>query len=182
MRIGDPDGHGEYGRLTHTDEGVICHECGHAFHQLATHVRTVHGYSSAAEYREVHGLRLREKLVSKATQRKMSERWEADREGRLKTLAEGRDVRKAITASAKANRSENWSPATRAARIAAAQAKRGRELTEDEKAYLSTDVGMEEWCRRAREVLQDSTVTAASMSRSLGLSASAVSQRLRRYP
>lgn len=182
MRIGDPDGHGEYGRLTHTEEGIICHECGHAFHQLATHVRTVHGYSGAAEYRAVHGLRLREKLVSKATQARMSEKWEADREGRLKTLAEGRDVRKAIKASRKKNRQENWSPATRAARLAAVEARRGRELTEEEQARLTADVGMEEWCRRAREVLEDPTVNASSMSRSLGLSPSTVSQRLRRYP
>lgn len=182
MRIGDPDGHGEYGRLTHTDEGIICHECGHAFHQLATHVRTVHGYSGAAEYREVHGLRLREKLVSKATQRKMSARWEESRDSRLEALDRGRDVRKAIEASTAKNREENWSPATRAARLAAVEARRGRELTEEEKAYLTADVGMAEWCRRAREVLEDPAVNASSMSRSLGLSPSAVSQRLRRYP
>ena len=37
MELGDADGHGRYGMLDETSDGLVCHECGRAFPNLGLH-------------------------------------------------------------------------------------------------------------------------------------------------
>lgn len=178
MRLGDPDGFGRYGRVEHTDDGLVCHDCGRAFHQLSTHARMAHDYPDAASYREAHGLKRTERLVSRKASTSMSDSWEKHRDLHLKAL-ESRDWQKAVDAS---HQVDMWSPAARESRQEQLKARKGRQLTEQETAWLSEAIPMDEWCARARKILEDPTVSRPSMSRSLGLADSTVSARLRRYP
>ncbi|MEV7930474.1 MucR family transcriptional regulator [Kitasatospora sp. NPDC088779] len=54
-RIGQIDGHGQYGIFDDDGSTVLCHECGRRLKGLAFHVNRAHGMS-AAQYREAHGL------------------------------------------------------------------------------------------------------------------------------
>jgi hypothetical protein len=63
MELGDTDGHGHYGLLDETSDGLVCHECGHAFPHLGLHAWRGHGMT-ADQYRETHGLQRRRGIVS----------------------------------------------------------------------------------------------------------------------
>jgi hypothetical protein len=63
MELGNVDGHGRYGLLEETGDGLVCHECGRAFPNLGLHAWRGHG-TTAAQYREAHGLQRRRELVS----------------------------------------------------------------------------------------------------------------------
>ena len=72
---GSPDGFGLYGVLGRDDDGrVVCHECGRACEQLATHLRYSHDMS-AVEYREAHGLSTGTRLMGLSTLAKLSDSW-----------------------------------------------------------------------------------------------------------
>ena len=43
MELGDADGHGRYGMLDETSDGLVCHECGRAFPNLGLHAWRGHG-------------------------------------------------------------------------------------------------------------------------------------------
>ena len=63
MEPGDVDGHGRYGMLEETGDGMVCHECGRAFPNLGLHAWRGHGMT-AAKYRGTHGLQRRRGLAS----------------------------------------------------------------------------------------------------------------------
>ena len=42
LRVGDPSGHGVWGRVDRTAEGVLCHECGQRFASLGIHLARAH--------------------------------------------------------------------------------------------------------------------------------------------
>lgn len=184
MRVGDPDGHGRYGYIDHDSDGLlICHDCGKGCAQLATHARYAHGYASAADYRQAHGLRRSEKLAAPAARQRMSQAYERNRDLHLEALEKSRDPERANARSVQVRTTPGqWSPAARVSFAEHLRSRRGRGVTEEERAMLGDDLPMDEWCRRAREILQDPTISVTSMSLSLGWSAATVQQRLRRYP
>ncbi|AXH95970.1 MucR family transcriptional regulator [Ornithinimicrobium avium] len=65
LRVGQPDGHGRYGMVDETADGLLCHECGRRFTHLGLHVSKAHDLT-ADEYRRAHGLS-RRGLVAKET-------------------------------------------------------------------------------------------------------------------
>lgn len=66
MNIGDRDGHGHYGALDEDSDGLLCHECGLRFAHLGLHAWKSHG-TTAAEYRQEHGLARSYGLVASET-------------------------------------------------------------------------------------------------------------------
>lgn len=66
LKVGDQDGHGQYGVLDEDADGLLCHECGDRFAHLGLHVWKRHGVT-ASEYRETHGLSRRRGLVVSST-------------------------------------------------------------------------------------------------------------------
>jgi hypothetical protein len=70
MRVGDPDGHGQYGMLHEAPEGLLCHECGQPHRHLGLHVWRAHGITTA-QYREAHGLLRSRGLVANDLRRLM---------------------------------------------------------------------------------------------------------------
>ena len=42
LRVGDRSGHGVWGRVDRTAEGVLCHECGQRFASLGIHLARAH--------------------------------------------------------------------------------------------------------------------------------------------
>ncbi len=66
LAYGDPDGHGHYGILEETAEGLRCHECEWVGAHLGLHVAKTHNLP-AADYRVEHGLRRSKGLVAEAT-------------------------------------------------------------------------------------------------------------------
>jgi hypothetical protein len=70
---GDRTGHGRFGILERTWDGVSCHECGGWYSSLAAHIRLAHDLT-AAEYRQRYGLARRQPLVSLAMSEAMSTR------------------------------------------------------------------------------------------------------------
>ena len=68
LSVGDADGHGRYGVLEETDEGMLCVECGWAGRHLGLHAFRAHGLS-ADDYRTRHGLRRRRGLVASETRK-----------------------------------------------------------------------------------------------------------------
>lgn len=186
MRVGDPDGHGLYGRLEETEDGLVCHDCGRVVRHLATHARMAHGYADAAAYRRAHGLLRGQRLVSRAASEVMSRRWReraARGEDMLGRLQAHRDPARASEASRRVvSTPSEWSPAARASRRAYGRSRAGRALTAGEAAWLGDDVSMEVWCRRARALLEDPAVSARSIGDAVGVTAGAVQARLRRYP
>ncbi|MBC7298977.1 MAG: MucR family transcriptional regulator, partial [Demequina sp.] len=71
MQYGDPDGHGHYGILDVTADGLLCHECGWRGAHLGLHSWQAHGITASA-YRERHGLRRSKGLVAADLHQKMS--------------------------------------------------------------------------------------------------------------
>lgn len=71
MQYGDPDGHGRYGILDVTADGLLCHECGWRGAHLGLHSWKAHGITASA-YRERHGLRRSKGLVAADLHQKMS--------------------------------------------------------------------------------------------------------------
>lgn len=65
VRIGQPSGHGEYGRMTAdlTGSHIRCHECGRWFQTLGNHLPRKHELTSGA-YRDLHGLAASEPLMA----------------------------------------------------------------------------------------------------------------------
>lgn len=183
MRVGDPDGHGRYGHLEETSEGLVCHDCGRPYRHLATHVRLSHGYTDAMHYRKDHGLKRKQRMVSRSTSDALKASYARHRDAHLAALESSRDTAAATDASRTVRTTPGeWAPAARASRQAHLTSRRGRGLTGSEREWLGDDLDMTEWCRRARVILQDPAISQTSMSRSLGLSDEAVNQRLRRYP
>ena len=66
MRVGDVDGHGLFGVLDETADGLLCHDCGWRGQHLGLHAYRAHG-RSAASYRIAHGLKRTRGLVGAAT-------------------------------------------------------------------------------------------------------------------
>lgn len=66
MKIGDPDGHGQYGVVDENTDGLLCHECGHRFTHLGLHVWRRHELT-AADFRQAHGLSKVRGLVASET-------------------------------------------------------------------------------------------------------------------
>lgn len=60
--VGAPSGFGVFGRMTRTASTVLCHECGKTFKTLGSHLRFTHDMSSA-EYRDAHGIAVRDQLM-----------------------------------------------------------------------------------------------------------------------
>lgn len=55
MKVGDADGHGQYGVLDEDNDGLLCHDCGRRYTHLGLHAYKAHGIP-AAQYRQAHGL------------------------------------------------------------------------------------------------------------------------------
>lgn len=70
--IGSPSGHGQWGILERTEDGVLCHECGQWRESIGAHL-AAHDMT-AAEYRQRHGLARMQPLVSLRLSREQSER------------------------------------------------------------------------------------------------------------
>lgn len=66
MKVGDPDGHGQYGVLDEDEGGCLCAECGWRGVHLGLHAYRAHGLT-AAEYKQRHGLRRSKGLVATGT-------------------------------------------------------------------------------------------------------------------
>jgi hypothetical protein len=66
MQFGDVDGHGLFGVLDETAEGLLCHDCGWGGQHLGLHVYRAHGLT-ASGHRLAHGLRRTRGLVRAAT-------------------------------------------------------------------------------------------------------------------
>ena len=66
MKVGDVDGHGLFGVLDETAEGLLCHDCGWRGQHLGLHVYRAHGLT-ASGYRLAHGLKRKRGLVSATT-------------------------------------------------------------------------------------------------------------------
>lgn len=123
MELGDVDGHGLYGMLDKTSDGLVCHECGRAFPNLGLHAWRGHGIT-AAKYRETHGLQRRRGLVST----ELRQRIQINAKDRMNTPAG-----QAFTAARDPQRAQNarltqpiqWTAAARASNRAA-RAGRGR--------------------------------------------------------
>lgn len=179
LRYGDPDGHGQYGMISHDDQGkVICHDCGNSFNQLATHVRLAHD-TQPAEYRETHGIGATTRMVSTETSAKLQAGWARNEEAHLEALNTYRDPERAKNVSL---RRTQWSPETRARRSLEQQERRGRDLTPEEVAYLGDPLDIPHWAPKARELLINPEIKTSALARAAGITGSTVTQRLRRYP
>ena len=104
------------------------------------------------QYRARHGLGREVKLVSAAMSAKLSASWNKS----------ASDMAKARAASAKTNR--------------------GRALTKEEKTLLKRCAPGQQWADQARLILEDTTITIESFSRSVGMFGNAVKRQLRRHP
>ncbi|MEU4607495.1 CGNR zinc finger domain-containing protein [Kribbella sp. NPDC023972] len=123
MKVGDEDGHGLYGLLEETADGLVCHECGRALPNLGLHAWRGHGMT-AAQYREKHGLQRRRGLVAST----LRARIQANAAARMATpagqaFAAARDPQRAQ--DARLNQVSTWRAATYAS-TRAAFAGRGR--------------------------------------------------------
>ncbi|MDO5067468.1 MAG: MucR family transcriptional regulator [Propionibacteriaceae bacterium] len=106
-----PSGFGLLGVVERDETGVLCHECGHWFGSLASHIPGRHGMS-VAEYRQRHQLPAQTPLVSLGTSRLISQQ-SRDRVGTAgwKRFETARD--------------ENLPAAVEAAKLASSQATAG---------------------------------------------------------
>lgn len=119
--IGAPDGHGLYGVLDKTDDGLLFHECGWRGAHLGLHAYRAHG-TTAQQYKLDHGLRRSKGLVAAAVRGKLTERATNQLEAR-KTFIARRDPAKATAARVAAARPA--SPAGAAASASAGRMHRG---------------------------------------------------------
>lgn len=180
MRVGDPDGHGAYGRLDREDGQVRCHECGQWWQHLATHARLAHGLTAAA-YRQAHGLGATTPLVGDDTRARMRASFEPRRDQHLADLDAHRDAAAAAARSRSHTRAEPWAPEIRARRQEVGRATRSADLTPQQAALLGDGIDLQQWADAARSLRADG-VTLAALARSADISPATVSQRLRRYP
>lgn len=178
MQVGDPDGHGQYGIIDETAEGILCHECGRRFKHLSTHIHQGHKMK-VADYRTQHGLHLKKPLVSKRVRGNMRSSWEKHADNHLTDLEKHRNPHKAIEASRESSR--NRSPGAKAGRVAVLRSRHGRPLTQTEIDALDKAGSIPEWCQVAHKIMEDSTVSLQSLSESVGLKKTTVNQRMRRY-
>jgi hypothetical protein len=72
-QVGDPAGHGRYGRMERQQDSALCHECGGWYASVGSHIRQAHDLT-AADYRARYGLKRGEPLVSLAMSQAASER------------------------------------------------------------------------------------------------------------
>ena len=127
MELGEADGHGRYGMIDETSDGLVCHECGRAFPSLGLHAWRGHGMT-AAQYREAHGLQRGRGLVSS----QLRQRIQTNAKARMTTpagqaFAASRDPQRAQTA--RLSRPLTWTAAARASNRTA-RAGTGRHGTE----------------------------------------------------
>jgi len=183
VRYGDPAGHGRYGILDHDDGRPICHECGRAYHQLATHLRGSHQIT-AEQYRAAYGLGATTRLVSTQASERMAQAWERHAQSHLDRLAQRRNPHAAAQHSraAHGHDPQGWAPEVRARRQQLARSRRGRDLTPEEAATLGDGVDLRVWADAARRLLALPDVHASSLARAADISPATVHQRLRRYP
>ncbi|MBK7822804.1 MAG: MucR family transcriptional regulator [Tessaracoccus sp.] len=177
--FGAPSGVGRYGVLDRDDDGrPVCHECGRAFEQLATHTRTAHGLT-AARYREKHGLSTRTRLIGTATAARLSEAWYEHETEHLARLDAARDV----DAARAGNTAAGQRRAERVARRIEASSARRVDLIPAQVAELGDLTDMQGWADRARALIERDGVSHAAIARAVGLAnGSVVWNRLRRYP
>lgn len=178
MRVGDPDGYGQYGIIDETAAGLLCHECGKRFKHLSTHIHQGHK-TKVADYRTQHGLHLKKPLVSKNVRGNMRSSWEKHADSHLADLEKHRKPHKAFEASREASR--NRSPGAKAGRAAVLRSRRGRPLTQAEIDALDKTGSIAEWCQVAHKIMEDATVSLRSLAESVGLKTTTVDQRMRRY-
>jgi len=62
LRVGDRSGHGVWGRVDRTAEGILCHECGQRFASLGIHLARAHELTVRV-YRDRHGIHDEESLA-----------------------------------------------------------------------------------------------------------------------
>lgn len=179
VRVGDLDGHGQYGYLDEVDGRLLCHECGRTYLHLGTHAAGAHDLT-AEQYRIAHGLALTEPLVASSVREKMSASWERNRELHMAALDGARDP---DAAREHMRPRREWTPATRVKRARMLSDRRGRLLTDAEMAELGDDLPLQEWCDRVRAMLAaDPTLTQMSIARSFDRGQAWTYTRLRRYP
>lgn len=185
LSYGAADGYGRFGILDSDESGLlVCHECGQSWRHLATHVRAAHGLL-AADYRERHGLARSRALVAASVSSRMSESWERNREEHLADIESSRDPEKARLRSpvGHAGQGRGTSRAeVRAGYQQRARARRGRALTEAERALLGDGLDLQAWADAARRLLARESVTARSLAEACDIAQPTVHQRLRRYP
>ena len=63
---GDPSGHGIFGVVDRSTDGVLCHECGERFDRLGPHVQRAH-HTNVATYRRDHGISAADSLAMPPT-------------------------------------------------------------------------------------------------------------------
>ncbi|GHD13169.1 hypothetical protein GCM10008096_29130 [Zhihengliuella salsuginis] len=147
------------------------------------------GHSRPVQARHPYSRR----LPAEARTRTPSRLASADLSDRLRTIAtdrdaianveEVRDTRKATEASRQIAQRGQWAPATMAKRMSQRQARRGRELTASEAAWLEeVAYDFQAWSDRARSLLAQDDVSAWSIADATGIATPTVHQRLRRYP
>ena len=61
-RVGDPSGHGVWGVVERSEDGVMCHECGQRFARLGVHLARAHELT-VRRYRDRHGIADEESLA-----------------------------------------------------------------------------------------------------------------------
>lgn len=172
LSYGAQDGFGRYGILDHDDDGrPVCHDCGRAVGHLATHARLTHGYATADDYRDAHGLSGKVPLVSRQASERMSAAWERNRSWREPLLAE---VRLPVIPQPAQHRLRVGS------RVGRTTAKPSRPVTAAEVESLGDWWDTPEWCRRAHELIARTGVSQAAIAAAVGRPASTVQQRLRR--
>ena len=178
MKVGDKDGHGQYGIIDENPDGLLCHECGKRFKHLSTHVSLGHKIK-VADYRERHGLHAQKPLVSQQVRGNMRDSWEKHSSKHLADLDAHRNPLKAVEASREISR--NRSAGAKAGRVAALKSRRGRPLTQQEIDVLNAAPGIPEWSELAHKILEDSSVSLRSLAESLGMKRVTAHQRLKRY-
>lgn len=178
MEYGQPDGHGRYGIIDETADGILCHTCGKRYRHLATHIAMGHG-DTVADYRARHGLPVSRPLVAQSVRERMRDSWESHRDVHLAALEEYRDPMGAVQASVPVTKRR--SAGARAGRDAYLRARTGRALTDGEKARLGAAGSVAEWSRVALEILGDPSVSVRSLAASVGMKAVTVQARVSRY-
>ena len=184
MRYQAPDGHGRYGVLDTDEHGrLICHECGGSYAHLGTHVRQAHGIMPA-EYRQAHGLGYSRRLVSESTSDNMRKAWTRHAESHMAALETHRDVHRARSTSPVGHAGSRGTsrPEVLAGYQQRGRARRGRDLTADEREMLGDGLDLQHWADAARVLLERPGVSLRSVGDAASITPSTVGQRLRRYP
>ncbi|WP_051299637.1 MucR family transcriptional regulator [Arthrobacter castelli] len=176
MRVGDPDGWGVYASLTDENGRLVCHECGHTYRQLATHVKQTHGIHPA-EYRQAHGLGATTRLIAPDVSEALSTAWERNSAVHMSALEQSRDPEKA---HAEYMRRQQWAPETHAKRSRSAATRKGRDLTDDEAHYLGDPYDVPDWTLRAWQ-LRSQGLSVHAIARAADMEPGAIYARMRRY-